>query len=128
MPEYWDLMGRYNAETQTFSAFAGTPSSPYTPKKNGTLLGIRVVVSSEAATTLTEGVRIRLRCTEWTPNQMEVAVAGNGLRTAPAQNVPPYDFPVNQPVKTDVQIELEGMCVEATHVTNSIYVMGKFSA
>jgi hypothetical protein len=126
MGEYWDLMGRYNAETQAFSAFVGVPNSPYTPRTDGTLIGIRVIVGGEAATSLTEGVRIRLTCSIWTPNQMEVAVSGNGIRTAPAGPLAVFDFSVAQPVRSSQPITLEGMCVEATCVTNSVYVIGKF--
>lgn len=124
--QYWMLMGRYNAETQTYSDFAGTPNSPFTPSVNGTLIGLRVIVGGEAATTLTEGVKIKVKCTLWNPNELEIAVSGNGLRTAPAFGPIQYDFPVNLPVDTMHPITLQGVCVEATAVTVSVYLEGQF--
>ena len=127
MGSYWRVMGRYNAETQAYSAFAGAGlASPFTPAKDGRLIGIRIIVGSEAATSLTEGVLIKLTCTKWTPNVMEFAVQGNGIRTAPAAKTPVYDFVCDQPVSESSPITLEGQCVEATHVTNSVYVLGQF--
>jgi len=128
MGEYWDVLGEYDAETQAFSAFAGTVASPYSPLVQGTLVGIRIIVNAQAATSLTRGVIIRLTCTEWTPNTIQFAVAGNGLKTAPDPIVPTYDFALNLPVKTDKRITLEGRCIEGTHQTNSILVLGKFVA
>jgi hypothetical protein len=130
MGEYWDFMGRYDAETQAFSAFTAitgaSVAGQYTPKKSGTLIGIRVIVGSQAATSLTEGVLIKMTCTKWTPNAQVLAVQGSGLRTAPGAQPPTFDFSLNQPVSESSPITLEGMCLEATHVTNSVLVIGKF--
>jgi len=128
MGKYVDILGEYDAETQAFSAFAGTGgSSPYRPKAPGRLVGIRVIVSGQAATSLTRGVMIRLSCPLWQPiNTMSFMVAGHGLETVPQQNPPVYDFDVNQPVNTGNDITLEGRAIEATHVTNSVLVIGYF--
>ncbi len=125
---YTRAMGEYDAETQAFSAFAGTGgSSPYNPEANGRLKGIRVIVSGQAATSLTRGVLIRLTCSIWQPtNQVDFFVAGHGLETVPQQNPPVYDFPCDLPVQVGVKITMEGKCLEATHVTNSVLVMGMF--
>lgn len=132
MGEYWQVMGRYDAETQAFSAFTtytGGPASPFVPvEAQSTLVGIRAIVGSQAATSLTEGVAIKLTCTAWKPNTLTFYVQGNGLRTAPAAAPPVYDFPVNQPCSSNSPITLEGMCLEATHVTNSVLIMGKFKS
>lgn len=131
MGEYWKILGRYDAETQAWSAFTtftGGPASPYVPVEDSTLVGVRIIVGAQAATSLTEGVGIRASCTLWKPNQMDFVVSGNGLRTAPATQAPTFDFPVNQPCKASHPITLEGICLEATHVTNSVLVMGKFKS
>lgn len=131
MGEYWKIMGRYDAETQAWSAFTtftGGPASPFVPVEQSTLIGVRIIVGAQAATSLTEGVGIRMTCTGWKPNTQDFVVSGTGLRTAPANQPPTYDFPVNQPCSPSLPITLEGICLEATHVTNSVLVMGKFKS
>lgn len=121
-------MGEYDAETQAFSAFAGSAgSSPYVPDANGRLKGLRVIVSGQAATSLTRGVLIRLTSALFKPsNTIDFAVAGHGLETVPQNNPPVYDFEVDQEVRSDSKITMEGRCLEATHVTNSVLLMGLF--
>lgn len=126
MGEYWRILAEYDAETQAYSNAAGVVTSPFTPPKDGTLTGIRVIVNAQAATSLTRGVMLRLTCVAWSPNQLDIAVAGNGLKTVPDAFVPVFDFPCNLPVKTTNPITIEGRAVEATHVTNSVLIMGKF--
>ena len=124
--EYWQTLGEYDAETQAFSAFVGTGgSSPWTPPKDGTITAIRFIVNAQAATSLTRGVWIRLSCVIWAPNTISFFVAGNGLKTVPDAFVPVLDFPCSLPVKTTNPITLEGRCLEATHVTNSVLVQAK---
>lgn len=123
----WRLMGHYDAETNTWSACAGTAqTSPYTPDFNGTLVGTRTVVSAVAATTLTEHVELRLTSAQWTPNVCELAAQGNGLQTAPAIAGQTLDFSVNLPVKAGVPITVEGRCPDGTDVTNSVFLYGCF--
>lgn len=128
MGKYWRILGEYDAETQAWSAFAGTAgASPYTPDTNGRLKGIRAIVSGQAATSLTRGVLLRLTSAIFAPtNRLEFAVAGHGLETVPQQNPPVYDFEIDQPVQVGTKIDLEGKCLEATHVTNSVLVLGLF--
>lgn len=132
MGEYWKIMGRYDAETQAWSAFTAVanlgPASPFVPVEAATLIGVRIIIGAQAATTLTEGVGVRMTCTGWKPNQMDFLVQGNGLATAPRAQPPQFDFSVNQPVSPSLPIALEGICLEATHVTNSVLVMGKFKS
>lgn len=132
MGEYWQTIGRYDAETQAFSqatTYTGGPASPFVPvEASSTLVGIRIIVGAQAATSLTEGVAIRLTCTAWKPNTMTFYVSGNGLHTAPALNENIYDYSVQQPCSSSNPITLEGMCLEATHVTNSVLVVGKFKS
>ena len=125
------LMGEYDAETKTWSAFAGTVSgmaSPFTPPNDGTLVGLRVIINSDAATTLIEHVQIRLTCAKFTPNCIEIAGQGNGLQTVPTQiHGETIDWPVNQPVQAGVPIALEGRNITAdTPVGVSVLVYGIF--
>jgi len=128
MGEYWRLLGLYNAESTTYTACAGAAqASPYTPDEDATLVGLRVIVGGDAATTLTELVQFRISCTTFNPNSMEAMGLGSGLLTAPALKVMPIDHPVNQPVKAGVPITVEARNVTAdTPVGVSVALMGKF--
>lgn len=129
MKKFWRLIGHYNGESQTFEALAGTfQTSPYTPDVDGELVGLRLTLGGEAATSLVEGVQIRLTCTAWKPNTIHIAGMGNGLRTVPTsgQQGAPIDFEVKQPVKSGVPITLEGRHNVATAVTAQAFVMGLF--
>lgn len=127
MGKFWRVIGHYNGESQTFEALAGTfQASPYTPDSPGRLVGIRVLPSAEAATSLIEGVQFRLTCTLWNPNTIHVACVGNGLRTVPATPQQPIDFEVDQPVQPGVGITLEGRHNVATAVTCNIIILGLF--
>jgi hypothetical protein len=129
MGMYWRLIGHYNGEAQTYEALAGGfQTSPYTHDEDAILIGIRVLPSGEAATSLTEGVQYRLSCTQWKPNVIHVCSTGNGIRTAPAANQPPVDFQVNQPVKAGVPITIEARHNVATAVTTNQFVMGLFQS
>lgn len=125
--KYYDLLGEYDAETQAYSAFAvAGRASPYKCKLNGRLTGIRVVTNRTAATTLTSHVLIKLTCTDWSPNAVVVGGQGTGLQTAPAFPAPVIDYDFDQPVVNGHDITLEGQCVGASDVTNSVLVYGRF--
>jgi len=127
MARYWRLMGEYDAESATFTAFAGGGgASPYTPETDGTLVAVRVLPASTAATTLFEMVNIRLTCTLWKPNAIEVGAIGNGLRTVPATPQKEFDWLINQPVRTNVNITMEGENLAGTPVTVQVFVYGLF--
>lgn len=130
MGKYWRLLGDYDAETTTYSACAGgAQTSPYTPDEDAMLVGLRVIVSADAATTLTEAVQFRLTCTTFKPNSIEAMGNGGGLHTAPAFPPPPMDYPVNQPVKAGVPITVEARNVTAdTPITNNVLLMGCFES
>lgn len=129
MGKYFRVIGHYNGEAQTYEALAGAfQTSPYTPDEDARMTGIRVIVSGEAATSLTEGVQYRLSCTTFKPNVIHVAAAGNGLRTAPAMAQLIYDFDVDQPVKAGVPITIEGRHNVATAVTHNSIVLGRFES
>lgn len=131
MSRYWRLIGHYNGEAQTYEALAGAfQTSPYTPDADGRLKGLRIMLGGEAATSLVEGVQIRLTCTTFTPNTLHIAAMGNGLRTVPTsgQQGAPVDYEVDQPVKSGVPITLEGRHNVATAVTAQAFVMGLFES
>lgn len=121
-------MGEYDAETTTYSALAGgAGASPWMPDFNGKLLGLRVIVGSDAVTTLTELIQFKLTCTAWKPNSIEAVGIGNGLRTAPAAHQAPVDHVCDQPIKSGVSVTLEARNVTAdTPVTVSAIIMGYF--
>jgi hypothetical protein len=129
MGKYWRLIGHYNGEAQTYEALAGTfQTSPYTPDEDATLVGMRIIPGGEAATSLVEGVQLRLTCTTFKPNTLHVACVGNGLATAPAMKASALDYEVNQPVKAGVPITIEGRHAVATAVTANLLLMGCFQS
>jgi len=129
MGKYWRLMGHYNGEAQTYEALAGSfQTSPYTPDEDARLVGLRVIVSGEAATSLTMNFQLRLTCTTFKPNTIHVGGTGTGLLTAPAMASPVFDFPVDQPVKSGVPITIEGRHAVATAVTHNSLLFGEFQS
>jgi hypothetical protein len=128
MGKYWKVLGEYDAEGTTYAAFAGgAGSSPYTPDEDARLIGIRTLVGDDAATSLVNHGQIKLTCSTFKPNSIEVAFQGTGLRTVPAFMQMPIDHVVDQPVKAGVPITLEGRHLTAdTPVTASVIVMGCF--
>lgn len=131
MGKFWRMIGHYNGESTTYEALAGTfAASPYVPDCDGRLKGLRLMLGGEAATSLVEGVQVRLTCTTFNPNTIHLAAMGNGLRTVPTsgQQGSPVDFEVDQPVKSGVPITLEGRHNVATAVTAQAFVMGLFEA
>jgi len=124
--KYYDLLSEYEAETQAYSEAVGIAKSPYKIITDGRLTGVRLIVSRNAATSLTNGVVVRLTCTDWTPNTIVVAAVGTGLQTAPAPAAAVFDFDVDQKVVNGHQITVEGKCVDANDVTNSVLILGRF--
>jgi len=121
-------MGSYNAESTTYTAVADTIApSPYNPDFNGRLIGLRVIIGGDAATTLTELVQFKLTCTAWNPNAIEAVGIGNGLRTAPAGAQREVDHVVDQPIKSGVGITIEARNVTAdTPVGVRALIVGLF--
>jgi len=127
MTKAWRLMGHYNAETQAYSACAGSlQTSPFTPDFNGRLVGVRTQVSGEAATSLVEHVQIKMTCNTFRPGSIEFYGQGAGLQTAPAFPQNPNDFAVDQAVQAGVPIAVEARNDVATAVTNSTFIYGLF--
>ena len=129
MGRYSRVIGHYDGEATTFEALAGAfQASPYTPDEDAKLVGIRLIIGGEAATSLVNNLMIRLTCTTFKPNKIEIAGGGCGIRTAPAQQPPVYDYDVNQPVRAGVPITLEGRHATGSPVTNNTIVMGIFES
>jgi len=131
--KYWRLLGGYDAESKTYSAFAlSGMSSPYTPDANGRLTGLRVVINREAATTLVNHIQFRLTCTTFNPNSIECGGQGSGIQTAPALQggvTSVTDWDCDQPVLAGVPITLEGRNTTAdTPVTVSVMLYGRFES
>ena len=125
--KHWDLLAVYDAETQAWSEAANAAApSPYSPGDRGRLVGIRIIVGQQAATSLTDNVLFRLSCTKWTPNAMIVGAAGGGLCTATKPECKPVDFEVEQPVEPGVPIHIEGRLIDATAVTVEVMIFGCF--
>mgnify|MGYP001486695164 CR=1 FL=1 len=125
---YWRLLGEYDAETTTFSAFAGGGgASPYAPVEGARLKGLRVIPNRSAATSLINHVEFRLTSSSFKPNAIEVGGQGSGLQTAPALQAEKIDWEVDQPVTPGVPITLEGRNITAdTPVTVSVLLYGLF--
>lgn len=126
--KFWRLLGDYNGEATTYEALAGgLAASPYTPDIDGRLIGLRVIESAEAATSLTEGVQYRLTSTTFTPNTIHLVGAGNGLDTALTPRGGAFDYEVDQPVKSGVPITIEARHAVATAVTHRSFILGLFT-
>jgi hypothetical protein len=123
------LMGEYNSETKTYSACAGTVTSPYTPDVDANLVGVRLINSRDAATTLTNHVQVKMTCTTFRPNVIEFGADGGGIQTAPVQAVAPFDWACLQPVKAGVPITIEARNLTAdTPVGVLVEIYGYFEA
>ena len=121
-------MGEYDAETTTYSNLAGgAGTSPFTPSEDGILKAIKVMLARGAATALVNHVNIKLTCSTFKPNSIEVFCNGSGLQTAPAFQPESELFPINQRVKAGVPITMEGKNITAdTPVGVQVLVYGYF--
>lgn len=133
--KYWDCIAEYDAESTSWSAPAGvggsTTTGMYSPQVTGKLIGLRVVVNRDAATTLTNHVQFKISCPTFVPNSMIVGGQGSGLQTAPALmggDGSKIDYEVDQPVTAGVPIQIQARDVTAdTPVTNSVLLYALFS-
>ena len=127
---FFRLMAQYDAETTTYSACAGTPTSPYTPDKTGRLRGLRTIVNRSASTSLINHVQFRLTSTTFNPNSIECGAQGTGLQTAPALQggaSSEMDWACDQMVQAGVPITIEARNVTAdVPVTVSVLLYGYF--
>ena len=127
MGKYWRLIAEYDAETSSYTAAVGANApSPFTPIENAKIVGLRVIVSATAATTLTEAVQFKLTCTTFKPNAIEVGGQGVGLCTAPRTGAIVIDWAVDQSVSAGVPVTIEGRCTVGTDVTNNVQLWACF--
>jgi len=125
------MMGRYDAETTTYSECAGTGGvSPFTPDFNGKLIGLRGIPGGGAATALVNFVQFKLSCATFKPaGVIEAGVMGNGIQTAPAFKPAPLDWQCEQNIQSGVPITIEGRNLDAdTPVTVDVSLWGLFEA
>ncbi len=100
----------------------------FVPPYDGRLLKVILMWAGEAVTSLMENVRVELECTIWNPNKMHFGLVGLGIRTAPAHPISPFEYVVNQPVKTNQEIKGQFIYDDAvTPVTCNLRVFGVFS-
>jgi len=129
MGKYWRLLAEYDSETSAYTAAVGVNApSPFTPIENAKLIGLRVIVSATAATSLVEHVQFKLTCVTFKPNSIEVGGQGVGLATAPRSGAIVIDWSVDQPVQAGVPVTIEGRCTSGTPVTNETYLWGCFQS
>jgi len=134
MARYWDLMGEYDAETKTFTTFAGTGagelSGTYTPAAPGKLKGLRVTPNRSSAASLINAVAFKLTCPLFTPNAIMCGGVGTGIQTAPALqggDTARMDWEVDQPVAPGNPITMQGANITAdTPITVSVLLWGLF--
>lgn len=120
---YSDEMATYIGAGKTLVAMTG---SPYSPLTDGRLIQLILVVYGSAVTALIEGLVARAECVLWGV-PVTVALAGPGLRTAPAFPIPVGKQNCDVPVKTGSQIKLEIKNVTAdTPVTVEATLIGVF--
>jgi len=131
MALYWDQMFNTAGESTTLAAMnKGTTTSTdaYRVKRPGKLLKLVLLIGSEAATSLVEDVRVEITCTEWVPNTLMIGGNGSGLRTATTPQHLPFEYDVDQPVKTDIDITANYIHDSGVPVTSRIRVFGLFQA
>jgi len=130
-----DCLCEYDAESTSWSSPTGvggsTINGSYTPQADGNLIGLRVVVNRDAATSLTNHVQFKLTCPLWGSRSCIVGGQGTGLQTAPALmggDGSKLDYEVDLPVKSGVPITITARDVTAdTPVTNSVLLYGFFN-
>jgi hypothetical protein len=112
----------------------GTTSAAgaYSPKANGTLKGVVIQVSGQAASSLAQSGYITLNCTQWAPvNTLTIPFTGFGLLTAPQLlggnlELQPWGG-LDLPVVTSVPI-IGSVIYFYSPVTPNITVTGVFGA
>lgn len=95
---------------------------------DGRLLKIILMWSGEAVSSLAEYVRVELTSNIWNPNTQKFAMVMANIRTAPAFPISPFEFVVDQPVKTTQSIQGQyAYDNAASPVTCDLHVYGVFS-
>ncbi len=120
---YSDEMGTSQSVTKTYVAMTG---SPYSPLTDGKLVTVKLLACGDAATSLIEGVQVKVECPLWGV-PLTVATVGAGLRTVPQLPIPVGVQNCDLQVRTGVQITVQIKNVTAdTPVTPQYVVIGVF--
>jgi hypothetical protein len=123
MDIYTDSMMTSTSGTTAAAAMTG---SPYSPLQDGRLLGVIIVMSGQAASSLMETANVILTCPTFNPaNSLNYYMAGGGLRTAPAFPIPPATFGINESVLSQQGIK-GTLGWNVTAVTPNVSVTGVF--
>ena len=121
MTLHWEEIATFTGVGTTYAACTG---SPYTPNVNGRLRAIKLAASGQAATSLLEGLDVKITAPGWGVD-LTVGAGGGGLRTAPAVPVAVAEFEVDLPVKTGVALTIQAKW-NVTAVTPNVSVFAAF--
>jgi|ERR1039457_392166 hypothetical protein len=127
MAKFWKLLAECQSTSTSYVAAAGTNApSPYNPQITSKLIGIRAIAGRTAATTLMDQAQIKLTCSSFNLQSIEVIAIGSGLQTVPMAQPTFMDFDCDQPVSAGVGITIEQRMLLANAVTPEILIMGLF--
>lgn len=120
---YTDEMATSTSAATTYTAMTG---SPYSPLKSGRLKSVIVSACGDAATSLIEMVVVQLTNPMWGV-PITITLSGAGIRTAPANSIPPKEQIVDMPVQigSPITIQIKNE-TGATPITPRYSVTGVF--
>lgn len=95
----------------------------FNPPVDGIIRRIALFVGGDSAITLVEDVRVELQSTDWVPNTMEFVASGVGLRTAPAQHIPAYEYECELPMRTSLGIRGDYIHASGVPVASHLVVL-----
>jgi len=98
----------------------------FQPPVDGIIRRVAVFVGHEAATSLVEDVRVELESSDWVPNRLHFVASGVGIRTAPAQHVPAYEYEVELPMRSSLGIRGDYIHASGVPVTSHLVVLFGF--
>jgi len=126
----FNLSGAVVTTLTSMSSGIGTTAGTYSPKVNGTLKLLTLILVPQAASSLAEHGRVHLTNSKWTPNVNIFWVPGFGLQTVAGRgddgNVRSHKFPVSLAVSTDSPITGEVIYTGTSPVTPTMIVEGDF--
>lgn len=110
------------------TTYAGMTGSPYSPKTDGRLVQLKLMLGGDAVTSLIENVIVKVGCPLWGVDCYVMATGGN-IRTAAAFPIPIGVTNCDLKVKTGVDITCEIINdTGATPVTPQYVLHGVFEA
>ena len=124
MAIYSDELGLSESVTTTYAT-----ANTYSPLTNGRLIGVRLYACGDAATSLIEGVEVRIESVSFGGVPVTVMAVGGGIRTAPAQPIPVGSVNCDLPIRTGVNLTVQIRNVtDDTPVTPQYMILGIFQA